>query len=357
MRLAMDRRRSGLSMIGEEGNRMTRCTLAIRGLLVSLLLGCSATTSDSGRGAGGSSTSSTGGTGGHAGDSNAAGQGGVGGVGVGGGGASGAGTGGEAGGPNAGGAGGASSGGAGGSGGTAGSAGADGGGSDGGAIAGCAGKPYKLCEDFESGMSGAIPTGWTVLRGFSAQRGGVALANDQAHSGRMSLKSDGMNTGMDRVERSLAAIGMTATKHWGRLFYKVASPPPKPNSGVIHLTFAALEGTTENRIVDTVIATNGTHQWLFNIPDDSCCTSSPYNWMFDAAWHCAEWNIDVGTQSFRFFSDGKEVTQLAFTGRAGARMSNYTSIGLGAIFYQVPPMPIVVWFDDLAIDDNQIGCQ
>jgi len=30
--------------------------------------------------------------------------------------------------------------------------------------------------------------------------------------------------------------------------------------------------------------------------------------------------------------------------------------GLGTIYYQMPPAPIVMWFDDLAIDDNRIGC-
>ncbi len=265
------------------------------------------------------------------------------------GGAAGAGSGGGVGGSSGGGAGGGSSGG--------GTGGASGDGSDSGAAAGCAGKSYKLCEDFESGTVGGVPTGWTVLRGYSATRGNVGLAKDEFHSGSMSLKSDSMETGMDRVQRSLATLGTTATKHWGRIFYKVGSPPPTPNSGVIHITFAALEGTTENRVVDTVVATNGTHQWLFNIPDDSCCTGSSYDWSFDASWHCAEWNIDVGAESFRFFSDGKEVTQLAFTGRAGAKMSDYMSIGLGTIFYQMPPSHVVVWFDDLAIDDNQIGCE
>ena len=51
------------------------------------------------------------------------------------------------------------------------------------------------------------------------------------------------------------------------------------------------------------------------------------------------------------------MTELAFTGKTNSRMSDYTSIGVGAIFFQTPPKPIVVWFDDLAIDDNQIGCQ
>jgi hypothetical protein len=38
-------------------------------------------------------------------------------------------------------------------------------------------------------------------------------------------------------------------------------------------------------------------------------------------------------------------------------MSSYTAIGLGSIFYQTPPSPFVIWFDDLAIDDSQIHCQ
>jgi hypothetical protein len=231
-----------------------------------------------------------------------------------------------------------------------------GGGDTGAASSGCTGKTYKLCEDFESGTVGKIPNGWTALQGYAATRGGTVLANDAAHSGTMALKSDGMSTGLDRVQRALASLGPTAAKHWGRLFYKVGTPAPKPTSGVIHITMAALEGTTENRVVDTVVATNGTHQWLFNIPDDSCCAGSDYKWSFDAAWHCAEWNIDVSTSSFRFFSDGQEVTPLTFTGKTGARMSNYTSIGLGTIYYQMPPAPVVMWFDDLAIDDNRVGC-
>jgi hypothetical protein len=229
-------------------------------------------------------------------------------------------------------------------------------GSDAGAAGGCAGKTYKLCEDFETGTVGNIPTGWTLLKGFGGG-GTIGLANDEAHSGTMSLKSDSSNTGQNRVQRSLMALGPTATNHWGRIFYKVGTPEPKPNNGVIHVTLTALEGSTENRVVDTVVNTAGNHQWLFNIPDDSCCTSSAYNWTFEDAWHCAEWNVDVATESYQFYSDGTLVPALSFTGKAGARMSNYASLGLGTIFYQTPPNPVVVWFDDLAIDDNQIGCQ
>ena len=232
----------------------------------------------------------------------------------------------------------------------------------GGATSGCAGKTYKLCEDFENGTAGGFPTGWTGLNGYGTDSmRGVGLATDQFHSGAMALKSSSMVPGEQRAQHSLSALGATATKHWGRIFYKVISPSPKPPSGmVIHVTMAALlgpSGSVENRIVDTVEQNNGTHQWLFNIPDDSCCTGSSYNWSFDANWHCAEWFVDVSAQSYRFFTDGTEVTQIGFTGKAAAKMSNYTALAVGAIFYQTPPSPFTIWFDDLAIDDNQIGCQ
>jgi hypothetical protein len=235
-------------------------------------------------------------------------------------------------------------------------------GDGGGAASGCAGKSYKFCEDFETGTVGALPTGWTQFAGYAAASPtDVALASDEFHSGKMSLKSDSMMRGQARAQRSLASLGATAANHWGRIFYKVESPSPKPNT-YLHVTFTSLVGPAgENRIVDTVEAPNGnTHQWLFNIPSDGCCTSTAYNWTFDSAWHCAEWWVDVATDSYRFFSDSMEVTSLAFTGKTNSTMSDYTAIVVGATWYQsngAISSPFVIWFDDLAIDDTQIGCQ
>jgi len=224
--------------------------------------------------------------------------------------------------------------------------------------AGCAGKTYKLCEDFEAGPTSGVPTGWTTLAGFgSGASQGVSTSTATAHSGTVSLQSNSSMTGQARVQKSLSGLGATASKHWGRIFYKVGTPPVKPSSGVLHITMVGLQGGTEDRVVDIVEDSNGKHQWLFNIPDDSCCTSSTYDWSFDSDWHCAEWYVDASSQSYRFFTDGTEVTSIGFTNRSGAKMSTWTSIGLGAIFYQSVSSPVVMWFDDLAIDDSQIGCK
>jgi len=238
------------------------------------------------------------------------------------------------------------------------------GGAGGGVAGGCAGKSYKLCGDFESSTAGAVPTGWTSFQGYNGKIGATdqAVATDAAHSGSKALKSIAASQGTARVQKALSSLGATASKHWGRLFYKVQSPSAVDPSHVLHTTFVSMMGgSAENRIVDTVETQNAhTHQWLFNTPDDACCTSSSYDWTFDDAWHCAEWYVDLTTKSYRFFSDSKEVTQLAFSNRSASQIpSSYDKIILGATYYQTDTLsgPFTMWIDDLAIDDAQIGCQ
>ena len=79
-------------------------------------------------------------------------------------------------------------------GGSAGAAGAAGaGGAGGSGSGGCAGRPYKLCEDFESGTDGALSTGWTKLKGYGAGAADdVTMSTEQFHSGKKSVKSNSM---------------------------------------------------------------------------------------------------------------------------------------------------------------------
>ena len=289
--------------------------------------GASSSGGTSGSG-GASSSGGASGSGGASSSGGASGANGSGGTGLGGRGAGGSG-----------GVGGKGSGGAGGgngvgSGGTAGSKGAS-----------CGGKAYKFCDDFEAGGPvGGIPTGWTALKGYGPAEG-VGLANDDAHSGSLSVKTSTMATGAQRIQMSLASLGTVATNHWGRLYYKVKTPAPvaADKTAYYHITFAALQlsGTpAENRVVDTVESPAGKIQYIYNLPDDSCCPGSDYSWTHDGAWHCAEWYVDVSKKSYRFFVDTKEVTSIGFTGKDAAKMGNYTALGLGAIFYVTPNGPL-----------------
>ncbi|HEY6876979.1 MAG TPA: hypothetical protein VI299_03130 [Polyangiales bacterium] len=232
--------------------------------------------------------------------------------------------------------------------------------SDGGGPVGagsCAGKTYKLCEDFEGSASNNIPAGWSNRDGW-ASTATYSIATDQAHSGSKSFKNNTTLTGGKRISKALGTLGATASKHWGRLYYRVASPAPVGKNGAYyHVTFAALIGpAAENRVVDTVESPSRKIQYLFNLPDDSCCEGSSYDWSFDGAWHCAEWNLDVASKSYKFFIDGSEVKSIGFTNNAGAKMSNYTDLAIGSMFYVDPDGAITTWIDDVALDDNRIGC-
>jgi hypothetical protein len=224
-------------------------------------------------------------------------------------------------------------------------------------MAGCAGRTLKLCEDFDSATAGQLPSGWTQRAGWG--QGTIAVSSDSAHSGSNALKSVSPNTGQPRAQRSIPALTTPGT-HWGRVWYRVPMPAPNAanTSNYFHITFVGLiSGNNESRVVDTVQAPNGTIQYLYNLPDDSCCNGSSYNWRYDGNWHCAEWWVDNATDSYRFFIDEMELTSLAFTGRTGARLQDFNTVALGTIYYVDSNGTLTAYLDDLAIDDARVGCQ
>lgn len=221
---------------------------------------------------------------------------------------------------------------------------------------GCAGRSYLFCEDFESATGTALPAGWVVGGGW--MDGNPSVSDTVAHSGTRSLRSATATSGQHRAEHSLDMLGAARGNHWGRVFYRVATPAFVPTRDVVHNTMVGLLGSTECRVVDTVVNTSGDHQFLFNIPDDSCCVGSSYDYRsYDGDWHCAEWYVDEATQSFQFFFDGAEVTDLTFTrADSNAHIEAFGDIALGWRNYQEVTTPYESYFDDLALDDARIGC-
>ena len=228
------------------------------------------------------------------------------------------------------------------------------------AAAGCAGKTYKLCEDFKKGTVGQLPAGWTLQKSYGTlSPQNAALATDEFHSGKMSLKADDLGkSGAARALRSLASLGATAGKHWGRIFYKVQVPEPKPATGGYiqntWVTLNAAEGT--NQVVDTVEYGDGTHQWLYLRSDNGCGFGSAYDWRFDDAWHCAEWYVDGPGSAYQFFSDSTEVKLNNFPGTNTCfkAANGFTGVLVGSLSdADGAPGRLV---RRSPIDDNRIGC-
>jgi hypothetical protein len=231
----------------------------------------------------------------------------------------------------------------------------------------CANGTFIVCESFESTAVGAVPSGWT--RDGSAQL--VQVASDQAARGQRALKIGAAASGPRRLTRDAADFGAA---HWGRLFYRVQTPPALPGSGaVIHSTIASLQGngpnigSAEYRVVDTVEDSKGMHQYLYNVQPSGAefGKGSSYDYRYDGNWHCAEWQIDAGTQSYHFYVDGKEVTQIAISNGAGNFGSGsnrselpmtFSQFKIGWYNYQSANPGFVAWIDEVAIAHARVGC-
>jgi hypothetical protein len=242
---------------------------------------------------------------------------------------------------------------------------------------GCAGRNYKLCEDFEGAPIDGVPTDWRRVMPYTPEPGAanateVLVTADQPHWGTKSLKSTSESCGQTRIEHDLTSLGATAGRHWGRAWFYVDTPAPmsNQNGGWYHTTMVGLRGDNsgggnarECRVVDMVEnAFDQSVAFLYNVPDDSCCSSTEvndYDYRYEEVWHCAEWFVDASTNSYRFFLDGTEL--FSFENNAGSRLPQCeVSIAVGTVCYAPPvnaPQRFTSWIDDVALDDDRIGCQ
>ncbi|MDB4982459.1 MAG: hypothetical protein JWM82_3211, partial [Myxococcales bacterium] len=229
----------------------------------------------------------------------------------------------------------------------------------------CAPRKYLVCEGFESTAKGDVPTGWTREGDASI----VGVDDAQSARGAHALRLGASINGWRRIATPATTFGAA---HWGRIFYKVQLPAPKSN-GVIHSTLVTLVGKNpqgagdeEVRVVDTVEDPSGKFQFIYNVQPsgDEFATGSAYDWRYEDTWHCAEWHIDAANQSYHFYFDGNEVTQLAKMNGAGNLVGTgipdvFSTLKVGWWNYQAvsaADLGFVAWIDEVAIDAARIGC-
>jgi len=225
----------------------------------------------------------------------------------------------------------------------------------------CTASSLPICEDFEGTAGGQIPTGWT-------KSGSVEVVTDQAFRGTHSLRVNAATNGARRITRSGAPVTALGGSHWGRIYYRVQTPTP----GVfVHSTLVAGSAmsprdnvTIEVRPVDTVQNADRTHQFLYNVQPNGRAEfgkGSSYNWRFDDAWHCAEWHLDYAAQSYSFFLDNTEITQIRITNGAGNFVNSeipqtFQSLSFGWNNYQAAAPGFIAWIDEIAVGPTRIGC-
>lgn len=227
----------------------------------------------------------------------------------------------------------------------------------------CAAGSALLCEDFEKAAVGATPAGWS-------RQGSAQVTDEERARGVRALRArtpQNVTYSVNRIARGLTIPGT----HWGRVYYKVALPAPRPPSGVLHATFVALYGTmpgggaAEWRVVDTVLAAfNNKHSYIWNVQPQNArefAKGTGFNWSFDGKWHCVEWFVDEANQAFRLYLDGGDTPVLSFSNGAGNYNGSqipktFSGIRVGVTHYQNVRTGFVVTVDELAIDGKRVGC-
>jgi hypothetical protein len=253
--------------------------------------------------------------------------------------------------------------GAGGASGAGGAAAAGNGGSAGGLADTCAQRAYLICEDFEDAAASAMPPA-----GWSKHGDASSVASDAAAHGMRSLKLGAIPTWERRIYHDASALGPS---HWGRIYFKVQQPVP---DAFVHSTLVALggdgptRGRSEFRVVDTVKQAKDTRdvgskiQFLWNVQpqsSDEFGHGTSYDWMFEDRWRCAEWHIDAATQSYAFYLDGEQLIDLengAGKYEGTDIPQSFSEVRVGWINYQDSPPGFTAWIDDIALDDERIGC-
>jgi len=228
-----------------------------------------------------------------------------------------------------------------------------------------------ISEDFESTPVGEIPKGFT-------KSGPLAVAEDFAHSGKKSLRIEPISKGARTITRQGPEIAALGGQFWGRLYFKVKLPTPLPvipegkTTAAIHTTLVSGKATSplfndpiETRMMGTSTNTAGTFSWLYNVQprggrkEFGVGTKTKYQYTDE--WTLAEWSVDNTTQSYRFFIDGREVTEIAVNKGAGqfegAELpASYENLTFGWLNYQAATEPgFTVWIDDLALSKERIG--
>src|ERR1700759_1191664 len=105
------------------------------------------------------------------------------------------------------------------------------------ALSGCANQASEtslprgavMADDFESTPVGAIPAGFT-------KTGNLAVADDDAHSGKHSLKIEPQVRGGRFISMDPAKVAELGGNFWGRMYFKLKTPAPLPTGKLIHIT-------------------------------------------------------------------------------------------------------------------------
>ncbi|MEP6672337.1 MAG: hypothetical protein ABJF10_24445 [Chthoniobacter sp.] len=227
-----------------------------------------------------------------------------------------------------------------------------------------------ISEDFESVAVGQIPAGFT-------KTGAIGVAEDVAHSGKHSLKVEPATKGGRFISLSPEKVAALGGEQWGRFYYKVKTPTPLPlipegkTTASIHTTLVAGKCTSplandpiEVRLAGLSVNGTGAFKYLYNVQPKlrkEFGVGAKTTQNFNDEWTMIEWHADNATQTYQFFLNGQEVTDIGLKKGAGQFEgveipAKFDTLSVGWTNYQAATGEgFTVWIDDLAIGKKRLG--
>jgi hypothetical protein len=246
------------------------------------------------------------------------------------------------------------------------SGGASGSSSGGGGAVDC--KSLPLCDDFEGATAGGPPGGkWSVVNPNCSGTSTVAVDGAMAHSGTKSVKVTGKGGYCNHVffsnQDALAAIGKVV---FGRFFLRLSDP-----LGDGHTTFMAMKDTADAGGKDLRMGGQSKIlMWNRESDDATMPALSPVGISKSVApatnqWHCVEFMVDGDKGFMQTWVDDAEVLGLHVDSMPTpdvdqqwlnkAWKPSLVDWKLGWESYAGQDMTL--WFDDVALAAQRIGCK
>ncbi|HSH93361.1 MAG TPA: hypothetical protein VK968_04395, partial [Roseimicrobium sp.] len=237
-------------------------------------------------------------------------------------------------------------------------------------LAAAAAGELTVSDDLESTAVGEIPKGFT-------KTGAIAVNDDMAHSGKHSLKIQPAVKGGRYISLAQDKVAALGGEHWGRFYMKVKTPTPLPlvpegkKSASIHTTLVAGKCTSplandpvEVRLAGMSINGTGGYKYLYNVQTKlrgEFGRNAKQANKFTDAWTLVEWHADAATQTYQFFINGQEVTDIAVHNGAGKFEkseipSKFDTLSIGWTNYQAATGEgFTIWIDDIAVGKKRLG--
>ena len=224
-----------------------------------------------------------------------------------------------------------------------------------------------VCDDFEGYAVGAPPAGpWTA----ATAGGAVAVDETRAYRGRRSVRftTDGMANYRRAyiVLQGAPTFPLPGNVMWGRAMMWLTAAP----NGSVHWTNIEGEGPVAGETYRSLTRYGGQHSKRLMANYDTRgvatdCWDHSTTVFPEGRWACFEWRFNGPANEQNLWLDGVAISDITVMGQGEGCIQHtlqdrwiapqYDTLRLGWQHYQAT-FAHELWMDEVAVDDQRIGC-